>query len=505
MLFSAGFYYKTFMWPRSFWDKVYEPFIRAAAGLGRSPTEVDPDDYASRYLHTDVLVVGGGAAGISAALVAAKSGARVVLVDENPEMGGSLLSDPAVRIEGRGSWAWLAEQMSQLRAAGVTLMTRTTAIGYYHQNMVGLVERLTDHLDHPPAGAPRERMWRVRAGQVILAQGALEKPLVFDGNDRPGVMLAGAAQTYLNRYGVKVGDCAAVVTSHDSAWYAAFDLDDAGARVSAIADTRDQVRPDLVEAARKRGIEVLTGHTATATHGRLRVKAVRVNPVRNGQVGAGRKIACDVLLISGGWTPSLHLFSHTKGSLTWDEASRTFLPNHKTEACQIAGAGRGLWGYGPALEDGVKAGLAAVEALGRTGLPLAARVEGDRPGTGISQKELPTDRSAGKAKAFVDYQNDVTAKDIRLAVREGMRSIEHVKRYTTNGMATDQGKMSNINGLMIAADALPAYVGRGMHGRGAARAAVPDQLHRRIGLRDQRSRASRSGAVEGDPRGRPAL
>ena len=462
MLFSAGFYYKTFMWPRSFWDKVYEPFIRSAAGLGKSPTEVDPDSYAHRNLHTDVLIVGSGAAGISAALVAAKSGARVVLVDENPEMGGSLLSDPAVRIDGRGSWAWLAEQLSQLRAAGVSLMTRTTAIGYYHQNFVGLVERVTDHLDQPPQGAPRERMWHVRAGQVILAQGALEKPLVFHGNDRPGVMLAGAAQTYLNRYGVKVGDNAAIVTSHDSAWYAAFDLVDAGARVSAIADTRDHVCTDLVNAARKRGIEVLTGHTATATYGRLRVKAVRVNPVRGGQVGAGRKIACDVLLISGGWTPSLHLFSHTKGSLTWDAESRTFLPNHKTEACQIAGAGRGLWGYGPVLEDGVKAGMAAVEVLGRTAAIEVARVEGDRPGTGASKTELPTDRSAGKAKAFVDYQNDVTAKDIRLAVREGMRSIEHVKRYTTNGMATDQGKMSNINGLMIAADALgkqPPQVG----------------------------------------------
>ncbi|WP_186393695.1 MULTISPECIES: sarcosine oxidase subunit alpha [unclassified Pannonibacter] len=454
MLFSAGFYYKTFMWPRSFWDKVYEPFIRAAAGLGKSPSEPDPDNYASRYLHTDVLVVGGGAAGIAAALTAAKSGAKVVLVDENPEMGGSLLSDPAVQIEGLSAWSWLSGQLSQLRAAGVTLMTRTTAIGYYHQNMVGLAERLTDHLDQPPKDAPRERMWRVRARQVVLAQGALEKPLVFDGNDRPGVMLAGAAQTYLNRYGVKVGDCAAVVTSHDSAWYAAFDLADAGCRIAAIADTRDQVRPDLVEAARRRGIEVLTGHTASATYGRLRVSGVRVNPVHNGKAGAGRKIACDALLISGGWTPSLHLFSHTKGSLSWDKESRTFLPGHKTEACQIAGAGRGLWGYGPVLEDGVRAGLAVAEALGRTGQPLAARVEGDRPGTGSSQTELPTDRSAGKAKAFVDYQNDVTAKDIRLAVREGMRSIEHVKRYTTNGMATDQGKMSNINGLMIAADAL---------------------------------------------------
>ncbi|WP_111559565.1 sarcosine oxidase subunit alpha [Paracoccus sediminilitoris] len=462
MLFSAGFYYKTFMWPRSFWDKVYEPFIRAAAGLGKSPTETDPDNYAHRNLHTDVLVVGGGAAGIAAALTAAKSGARVMLVDENPELGGSLLSDPSVRIEGRGSWAWLAEQLSQLRAAGVRLMTRTTAIGYYHQNFVGLVERVTDHLDQPPHGAPRERMWHVRAGQVILAQGALEKPLVFDGNDRPGVMLAGAAQTYLNRYGVKVGDNAAVVTSHDSAYYAAFDLVDAGARVAVIADTRTSVRSDLLDAARKRGIQVLTGHTATGTEGRLRVKSVRVNPVRHGQVGAGRKIACDALLICGGWTPSLHLFSHTKGSLAWDADSRTFLPNHKTEACQIAGAGRGLWGYGPVLADGVKAGIAAAKALGRDAAGSDARVEGDRPGTGTSQTELPTDRSPSKAKAFVDYQNDVTAKDIRLAVREGMRSIEHVKRYTTNGMATDQGKMSNINGLMIAADALgkePPQVG----------------------------------------------
>ncbi|WP_126978480.1 sarcosine oxidase subunit alpha [Frigidibacter oleivorans] len=462
MLFSAGFYYKTFMWPRSFWDRVYEPFIRAAAGLGKSPTEADPDSYASRNLHTDVLVIGGGAAGLQAALVAAKSGARVVLVDENPEMGGSLLSDPSVRIDGQGAWAWLADRVAQLRAAGVTLMTRTTAIGYYHQNFVGLVERVADHLDRPPQGAPRERMWHVRARQVVLAQGALEKPLVFDGNDRPGVMLAGAAQTYLNRYGVKVGDIAAVVTSHDSAWYAAFDLADAGARVAAIADTRDRVRQDLVDAARRRGIEVLAGHTATATSGRLRVRSVRVNPVRDGKVGPGREIACDVLLICGGWTPSLHLFSHTKGSLAWDADNRTFLPDRTTEACQIAGAGRGLWGYGPVLEDGMRAGLAAAEALGRTGTPAGAGVEGDRPGTGVTQKELPTDRSAGKAKAFVDYQNDVTAKDIRLAVREGMRSIEHVKRYTTNGMATDQGKMSNINGLMIAADALakePPQVG----------------------------------------------
>ncbi len=207
MLFSAGFYYKTFMWPKSFWDKVYEPVIRAAAGLGKAPSESDPDTYASRYLHCDVLVIGAGAAGIAAALEAGRSGAKVVLVDEASEMGGSLLSEPSVEIAGSPAWDWLAATLDELRGMqNVRLMSRTTAIGYYHENMVGLCEKLTDHLAQLPEGAPRERMWRVRAGQVVLAQGALERPLVFDGNDRPGVMLAGAAQVYLNRYGVRVGN-----------------------------------------------------------------------------------------------------------------------------------------------------------------------------------------------------------------------------------------------------------------------------------------------------------
>ncbi len=454
MLFSAGFYYKTFMWPKSFWDKVYEPFIRAAAGLGVSPSEPDPDHYASRYLHTDVLVIGAGPAGLAAARSAAQAGLRVTLVDENAEAGGTLLSEPQASIGGKPAWDWLADEIAELESLGVSIMTRTTAIGYYHQNFVGLCQKLTDHLETPDAATPRERMWRVRAGQVILAQGALEKPLVFDGNDRPGVMLAGSAQTYLNRYGVRVGDKAVVVTSHDSAWYAAFDLADAGTRIEAIVDTRPQPRADLLAEAQKRGITVLAGHTVTGTEGRLRIKSVRVNKVENGKVLEPRKLSCDCLLMSGGWTPSLHLFSHTKGTLKWDDDRQTFLPDHKAEECQIAGAGRGLWGIEAALGDGAVMGAAAAKALGKTIEPATLSVENDRPGTGVSHTELPTDLSTGKARAFVDYQNDVTAKDLRLAVREGMRSIEHVKRYTTNGMATDQGKMSNINGLNIAADAL---------------------------------------------------
>ncbi|MCA0848710.1 sarcosine oxidase subunit alpha [Salipiger thiooxidans] len=454
MLFSAGFYYKTFMWPRSFWDKVYEPFIRGAAGLGVSPTEEDPDHYASRNMHCDVLIVGAGPSGLAAARAAAVEGLKVVLVDENPEAGGTLLSEPQVKIDGKPAWDWLEAEVAALKALGVKIMTRTTAIGYYHQNMVGLCEKLTDHLATLPADTPRERLWRVRAGQVVLAQGALEKPLVFHGNDRPGVMLAGSAQTYLNRYGVLVGTRPVVVTSHDSAWYAAFDLADAGAKVQAIVDIREGVHETLLTEARARGIAVKLSHTTTATSGRLRVSKIRVNPVRGGQVGSGTEIDCDAVLMSGGWTPSLHLFSHTKGSLAWNDDLTTFLPEKTPEDCVIAGASRGLWGVEAALKDGAEKGREVVAALGKSGASVAYAVACDRTGTGVSMKELPTDRSPGKAKAFVDYQNDVTAKDLRLAVREGMRSIEHVKRYTTNGMATDQGKMSNINGLNIASDAL---------------------------------------------------
>ncbi|MBC2884295.1 sarcosine oxidase subunit alpha [Ochrobactrum sp. CM-21-5] len=455
MFFSAGFYYKTFMWPKSFWNKVYEPFIRGAAGLGKSPVEPDPDSYASRYAHCDVLVVGAGPAGLAAALEAAKSGARVMLVDEQAEMGGSLLSEPEPVINGRASWDWLHETLAALGSMpNVTLLPRTTAIGYYHQNMLGLCQRLTDHQSKPATNAPRERMWRVRAKQVVLAQGAIEKPLVFAGNDRPGVMLASAARTYLNRYGVKVGNKAVVVTSHDSAWLAAFDLAVAGVSVPAIIDIREQVADSLLNRAKMLGIETLTGWTVTDTSGRLRVSSVRANPVKGGAVGGARTIACDVVLMSGGWNPSVHLFSHTKGQLVWDEERQIYLPGQRTEESRCAGAGNGNFDLQAALREGAESGAAAATDAGRKTRASEYAVAGDFVCTGVNCRELPTDRDPGKAKAFIDFQNDVTAKDIRLAVREGFRSIEHIKRYTTTGMATDQGKTSNINGLAVASDAL---------------------------------------------------
>lgn len=456
MLFSAGFYYKTFIWPKSFWNKVYEPFIRGAAGLGKSPTAPDPDTYASRFAHCAVLVVGSGPAGLAAALEAGKSGAKVILVDEQAKIGGSLLSETDAGINDRSGWQWVDEARASLAAMkNVTVLTRTTAIGYYHQNLVGLCQRLTDHMANPPKDAPRERMWKVRAHQVVLAQGSIEKPLVFDGNDRPGVMLAGSARSYLNRYGVKVGDSPAVVTSHDSAWLAAFDLAEVGVKVAAIIDVRAKVSEHLLARAAALGIEVLAGWTVTGTSGRLRVASVRANPVsRTGVVGPARKIACDALLMSGGWTPSVHLFSHTKGKLDWNEERQMFLPGEATEESRCAGAGNGTFGLAAALEEGAAAGAAAATDAGFAATASAYKVDGEVPLTGTNNCELPTNKIASKAKAFVDFQNDVTAKDIRLAVREGFKSIEHIKRYTTTGMATDQGKTSNINGLAIASDAV---------------------------------------------------
>ncbi len=456
MLLSAGFYYKTFMWPKSFWNRIYEPLIRGAAGLGKAPDQPDPDLYASRFAHCDVLVVGSGPAGLAAALAAGSSGARVILADEQPELGGSLLGAPDVAIDGRSAWQWLAETCAALAAMkNVTLLPRTTAIGYYHQNFVGLAQRLTDHLAAYPEGAPRERLWKVRARRVVLAQGAIEKPLVFEGNDRPGVMLAGAARTYLNRYGVKAGARAVVVTTHDSAWHAAFDLARAGATIAAIVDLRDNVPEALAGAARALGIEMLLGWTATGTKGRLKVSSVRVNPVRpGGAVGPARRIACDLVLMSGGWTPSVHLFSHSRGELAWDAVNRVFLPGRETEACRCAGAGNGRLGLSAALADGAEAGAEAARGAGFAATARSHGVQGEESTGGTVRRDLPTDRNASFAKAFVDFQNDVTAKDIRLAVREGFTSIEHIKRYTTTGMGTDQGKTSNINGLAIASDAV---------------------------------------------------
>ena len=455
----SGFYYKTFMWPRKAWHSVYEPRIRAAAGLGVASSEADPDHYAQRYGFCDVLIVGAGPAGIAAALAAAPSGARVMLCDEQALPGGSLRSGTSVRIDGMDAGDWLRESLRKLAAASnVTLLTRTTAFGYLPHNMIALSERLTDHLAAPGASQPRERNWQVRARQVVLATGAIERPLVFPGNDLPGIMLAGAARSFLNRYGAVPGERVVVLTAHDDAYLAALDLNAAGVRVVALADMRSTVAGPLSEAVRGAGIELRAGTTVLATRGNLRIRAVKLARAdTNGAVnGEAEWLHCDALLMSGGYTPSVHLHSQSRGKLRWDESMQVFVPAEPSAACRSIGACNGLLGasLGRVFAEASAAAVDALRACDITasGAPIAVSEETGAIGGWIGALPQPASGAAGKA--FVDWQNDVTSADLALAVREGFRSIEHIKRYTTTGMATDQGKTSNLNALAIAAQQL---------------------------------------------------
>jgi sarcosine oxidase subunit alpha len=446
--FPAGFYYKTFLWPKRAWSRLYEPIIRRAAGLGRAPTAPDEAHYAQRYAHCDVLVVGGGPAGLAAARAAASAGASVILCDEQNEFGGSLLASPQSWIEGVPAAQWLGDTLAFLGGcAHVTLLTRTTAFGYYPHNMLGLAQRLADHrLDKNPS-LPRERLWQVRAKQVVLAAGAHERPLVFPDNDRPGIMLADAARVYAVRYGVKPGNKAVIVTAHDSGYRAALDLAESGVQIAAIADLRAVPQGPYAKRARDAGLNLRAGATVCGTQGRRRVSSVDIATIADGDIGPRERIACDLLLMCGGWTPSLHLFSQSRGTIRWDAAAGAFLPDRPAEATLAAGACRGVLDLDAAVQDGLAAGAKAAGSEARF---VAVATTSERGFTGA----LPYDRKPGGVRAFVDFQNDATAKDIQLAVREGFRSIEHIKRYTTTGMATDQGKTSNIHALGIAAAAL---------------------------------------------------
>jgi sarcosine oxidase subunit alpha len=334
----------------------------------------------------------------------------------------------------------------------VRVLPRTTAFGYYAQNFVGLVERVSDHLARPGDGLPRERLWQVRARRVILATGSIERHMVFADNDRPGVMLASAARTYLNHYGVAVGRNVGVYTANDTAYAAAIDLKKAGVNIAAIVDLRDNPSSPAVDEARALGIEVNHGRAVIRAGGKLRVSSITIQPKTG---GGERTIPVDAVLMSSGWTPSVHLFSQSRGKVAFDDATKRFLPGNYAQDCVSVGACNGTDDLTATVDEAYAAGEKAARDFGgkaaKSARPKAASSEslagsmlGAAPGAGADKT----------VKAFVDFQNDVTAKDIRLAVKEGMRSIEHVKRFTTTGMATDQGKTSNMHGLAIAAETL---------------------------------------------------
>ncbi len=432
---SAGFYYKTFMWPKAFWEKVYEPVIRASAGLGTLSGEEDPDNYDKGFLHTDLLIIGAGAAGLSAALLAARSGARVILADEDFQFGGRLLAETQSVDDMSGS-EWAKQAISELsQMPHVRLMKRTCVYGAYDHGVYGALERKTDHLPSSD-GKPRQVLWRIYSKQAILCAGATERSIAFGNNDRPGIMLAGSVRTYANRYGVAAGKKVAIYTNNDDGWRTAIDLQTKGVEVSAVIDTRDISAPAHIT-----GAAIVMGAHVANTHGRSGIHTITLSNKQH--------IKADCLAVSGGWNPNVHLTCHHRGRPVWDKNAAHFVPgNDLPPGMQVAGAANGALSLGKAIESGHQTAAQALQNLSIT-VASSKAASADDESTAISAfwhvKQSTT-------RCWVDLQNDVTTKDIVLSNKEGFRSVEHLKRYTTMGMATDQGKTANVLGLAIMAE-----------------------------------------------------
>ena len=450
-ILPAGFYYKTFMWPAKFW-KTYEYFIRKSAGLGVSATERDPDIYDHKYHHCDVLIIGTGPAGLSAAVIAAQSSKKVLLVDENAEHGGSLLgsNDKTNNINNETPKKWIKKTYSELlKNKNIKILNRTSVAAYHNYNYLIMMENLTDHLNElEKKNKIRQRLWKVRAKKVILATGSIERTMVFDSNDKPGVMLSSAVRKYLNHYAVKCGNNAVIFANNDDAYETALSLHDKGVKVKAIIDTRDGSDGYLVKKCVELGLSIMWKHTVVSVGGHKKINKIytmKLSNNNNSVLGKKIKIECDLMCVSGGYTPSVHLFTQSGGKLSYDEKKSYFYPN-KTKLDQISiGACSGIFNLKKIIEDTY---LKVNNFLG-TSIKCNINVSDKKSGTFENIWLLPSDKISGKTKSFVDFQNDSTANDIKLALREGFKSIEHVKRYTTTGMATDQGKISNMHALGI--------------------------------------------------------
>ena len=462
-LLPAGFYYKTFMWPASFWEK-YEYFIRKSAGLGKSPTTPDPDIYEHEYIHCDVLIVGAGISGIMAAKTAAKNGQKTLLVDEKPNLGGSTVyqNSEHFKINNQNSGSWLEKEINEIKKIdNLDIRIRTSVAAFHGYNFLLARENLTDHLPiEQRKNKTRQKLLKIRAKKVITATGSLERPLIFDNNDRPGILLSSAIKRYADLFGVACGEKNIFLTNNDSAYETAISLIQKGIKVEAIVDNREEIESKLLYEVEKNNIKVFKGFTIVNTNGYKKINKVSLMKLsKDGQKVIGSKInlSCDCLGVSGGWTPAVHLFTQSGGKLKFREEDQVFIPNkYSSEQISIGACNGDL-----TLED-------IIENTPKYLKEFLNIKKTDYDNVEVFSSEnkskrniwlLPSDKILGKTKSFVDYQNDATAKDIKLALREGFRSIEHVKRYTTTGMGTDQGKLGNMHALGIISETAGTKMG----------------------------------------------
>jgi sarcosine oxidase subunit alpha len=455
-LFPAGFYYKTFMWPAKAW-LFYERFIRKAGGLGSSPEVEDTDRYIHQNIHCDVLVAGGGVAGLAAALAAGRSGARVILSELQCTLGGSAHRLQGT-IDGLPAAQWVKKAEAELAAMpDVKIIKRGVVFGYHDHNFLTIRESLSDHQPLAARKGFRERLWRVRAKQVVLATGAHERPMVFGNNDLPGIMLSSALADYAQLYGVLVGKRIALLTNNDTAYSDALTLKSAGAQVTVI-DVRagHSVAGGLAQKAHDNGVTVLRGYVPVQADGGAAVTSIQVRQqIGDKANGETRSFSVDAVGMSGGWNPAIHLYSHCGGKALWSDALECFKPGAAMPGQFSVGACNATGTLAATLAEASQAGAAASTHAGFAAQPVQyAVVEPSNEAITPFWIAETGEKVSRRAKAFVDWQNDVGAADIELAIREGFESIEHIKRYTALGFGTDQGKLGNINGMALAARAM---------------------------------------------------
>ncbi len=450
MFFPAGFYYKTFMWPKSFWYKIYEPFIRKAAGLGVASIEKDKERYEHKFEYCDLLVTGSGPSGLASAYAAAKNGAKVILAEDKPRFGGTLLTDD-VSIDNLSGKDWAEKIITELKSMpNVTVKNRSQVFGYYDHNMLVMFERVSDHLEKKSKFTPRQRLWYIRAKETILSTGSIERPIVFGNNDTPGIFLSAAAKEYMKVYGVLVGKKPLIFTNNDSAYETALEFKKNNVE-PIILDTREEHSSELIDEAKSKGIDIRFSHGVIVANGYKKVKSAKIGKL-NKDKNSFEKIEtvdCDCICVSGFWTPSVHLASQSGNKLKYEEKIDAFIPDKKKQHETSVGAANGSF----TLEESLKHGF-------ENGSNLSAKITDTKTEISIpnvNEKKygahdkfwcMPLPKNENP-KRFVDFQNDVSVSDIEIALREGYRSIEHVKRYTTLGMATDQGRTSNLNGLQL--------------------------------------------------------